>query len=487
MNLCLPSWITGRGRRAAVVALGLFAAGASAAEPGAPTNTVGYLTLDNGERFRGTWTALEEDILQWSHPDALKPFRFRLANVREIVFDDRPEVSTPPTGAAITFHAAADGGEARADAALVGMDERTVRLRSPVAGEFDWPRDQLTSIVFPHAGGRVLIGGEVRTNEWVLPAAKSGDPWNIQGDRWISTGRGLFSRQADLPERLRLDLDLKMLKVVHTRIGLYVPNTTNDFRDLVPGYYLEYRPPGNFDVSRVEENGRKRSLRTPLAPVRFPPGNFHVTLFVHRPEGAFVLYVNGRLLAEWKEEPNAPPPAARGVSVTAFERPMEISGLTIREWHGNLASIARPRGGGADDLVYGVDGRQDRGRVEGVRDGILAVATAEGRVSRPLSEVERIDFATAPAGARTGGAPGAPAGLPPWWVFCAEGTVLPMRLETLAGDTLRGTLPSGSPCAVRLFDIRRITNQAAAPVAEASANPPAGPAVLRMQIQIQPR
>jgi hypothetical protein len=109
---------------------------------------------------------------------------------------------------------------------------------------------------------------------------------------------------------------------------------------------------------------------------------------------------------------------------------MEISGLAIREWHGNLTAIARPRAGRA---------------------------------------------------------PEAPAGLPPWWVFCAEGTVLPMRLDTLDGDTLRGTLPCGGSCAVRLFDIRRISNQAAAPGAEAASTPPATPAVLRMQIQIQPR
>jgi hypothetical protein len=63
-----------------------------------------------------------------------------------------------------------------------------------------------------------------------------------------------------------------------------------------------------------------------------------------------------------------------------------------------------------------------------------------------------------------------------------------MRIDALTGDTLHGVLTGGSPCAIKLSDVRRILNQTP-PSAPPPANPAAGagPVEIRMGITIQPR
>ncbi len=411
----------------------------------------GLLTLQGHERFRGRLESLAGGILEWSHPDATRPFRFPLKHVTGLAFDGRPEPPLAASRGGFRLAAPSRGDDLRADLALTGLTPDFARAESSlVAGSITLPRPLLKTIRFPHFNGATLLGGAACTNEWVTPAGRPGDPWLVVDGQWVAGGRSTISRALNMPDRIRIDFDLAMPRPANFKIGFFAQINTNDAHQTTPGYYLECRAWGEVVLQRFNAVNKPVTLRASVKQTT-PQASTHYTLFADRKERTVALMINGEPACAWLDDVGLEQDD-RGLVLMGMAKMQAVSGLSVNVWHGNFDSVGPLPDVRAADTVFFIDGTRATGRVAGLSEGTLTLSTPEGEQVHAFNRIERIDFTSAPAAA--------PDAAPVWHVTLIDGSVLPASPVQLEKDELILRLPGGGTCRTRLGNLRALYNPA---------------------------
>lgn len=448
-------------RATAILLSGLYTlAAAPAAHPqDQPPVSAGLLTLQGNERFRGRLDTLAGGILEWSHPDATRPFRFPLKHVTGLAFDGRPEPPLAPSRGGFRLAAPARGDDLRADLILTGLTPDQARAESSlVTGPIILPRTLLKTISFPHFNGATLLGGPARADEWVTPSGRPGDPWQVVDGTWVAGGRSTISRALNLPDRIRIDFDLAMPRPANFKIGFFAQINTNDAHQTTPGYYLECRAWGEVVLQRFNAVNKPVTLRASVKQTT-PQAPTHYTILADRKERTVALMINGEPACAWLDDVGLEQDD-RGLVLMGMAKMQAVSGLVVNAWHGNFDSVGPLPDERAADTVFFIDGTRAAGRVAGLSEGILTLSTPEGEQKHAFNRIERIDFRSVPAAA--------PDAAPAWHVTLIDGSVLPASPVQLENDELVLRLPGGGMCRTRLGHLRTLYNPA-------TGDAPAGP------------
>lgn len=429
-------------RMLVAVAVAWSTAGAVHGE--SPTQAVGRITLSNGETFGGALTGLKDGVLEWTHTGALRPFHFTLMNVSNVLFEAAPEELRQSPRTTVRL-AAPDGGEDLfASLNLVSLDAGAAVMESPlIEGRVSWPRKLLRGVFFSNCGGATILDGPADSNGWFTATNKPGDAWLIQNGLWVSDGRSTISRKLELPDRLRVDFVLEMPRPLNFKLGFFSRACTNDFRESVPGYYLELRAYGEAVLQRADMVNRLRTLKA-TARYMVKGGRVHYTLLADREKLKFALLVNGLPACAWQDE-GTPPAEERHLILMSMGKPQAVGGLTVRAWHGSFDAAGTLPTNSTEDVVFDIGGAVKTGRIASVADGKLAFGG--GAAPLEMAKIERMDLAGAEEGA---------AGAPEWRILLADRSEIAAVPAGLDGDRLLLALPGGGRCGVRLADVRRM-------------------------------
>jgi hypothetical protein len=426
---------------------------ACAVSANAQTQSVGRITLCDGETLGGAMTGLTNGVVEWTHRDALRPFHFAMTNVTEFVFEGRPDLARTPPQSSVRMAAPDGGDDLFANMELLSLDaDRAIFESVMLDGRFAWPRRLLKGVFFSNRGGAVILSGPADSNGWFAATAKPGDGWLAENGMWVSNGRSTLSRELNLPDRVRIDFDLDIPKPINFKLGFFANPCTNDFRETVPGYYLECRAYGEAVLQRADATNRVRTLKA-SAKHLVRAGRTHYTLLADRGKKRFALLANGMPACTWQDEGDLPT-TQRFLVLMSMGKPQAIGGLAVLEWHGNFDAAGPFPAACAEDVLYDIQGAQSSGRIAGVEAGRLTQAGGSGVATRELAKTERIDFASEAASPAVG------TPVPEWRILLTDSSELSAVPVEFAGDRLMLALPGGGTCKVRVADVLKMSKSA---------------------------
>ena len=183
------------------------------------------LLFENGDLMHGTFSGIDEGLL-WERTDISRPIKFRIPGVRQLVLKGGLGVGLDDKTSFITLVS----GD-RIPGEIISLDDKTLSLKSPVAGNLTIPRTHLKSISPNPFDGELFYTGPFTSAGWMTldykkteaqlekeeeakkKSEKAGDkkkqeekkevssPWIHSGAAFYSLGtRPLIMPDAELPE-----------------------------------------------------------------------------------------------------------------------------------------------------------------------------------------------------------------------------------------------------------------------------------------------
>lgn len=119
------------------------------------------LILGNGDLIHGVFSGLNEGLL-WDRKDIAKPIHFKLPNVKNIIFDSANGVKFDQN---TSFVSLVNGDHIPAE--IIALDEKTLTINSPIAGELKIPRTHVAEITPNPFSGKLAYLGPYNSQKWL--------------------------------------------------------------------------------------------------------------------------------------------------------------------------------------------------------------------------------------------------------------------------------------------------------------------------------
>jgi hypothetical protein len=235
----------------------LALASAQGQEPAAENEALDLLSFLNGDFLHGEFVGIDEDgTLRWKHPDVAEPIALETQKLRRIAFQGG-RARTPLTSYSYLRMQNGD----RIPGEIRGMDDKTIRLATPFAGDLEILRSSVTRLAPNPHGGKVHYYGPFSEDRWtilspeedeeeaapepeVLPDEEetveeeegSGElleaPWIFSGAAWYSNGVTPLALDAELPDKTLISFNLawktRLNAAVAFHANLKVPEVVED-------------------------------------------------------------------------------------------------------------------------------------------------------------------------------------------------------------------------------------------------------------------
>lgn len=409
---------------AMVVALGVGAARAVAADainPPLPTLAASLEFLD-GSLLLGSLQSLDaQNGIRWKHPATKAPIEFALTNVHQIRFTTaaRSTGTNAPMTCRLRF---ANGDEVSGE--LVALDEGSVEINTWFAGRLRAARSALTAIAVAGPGNAVLYEGPDAADGWKFSgsvmmggrvfgggfggpviiengvviqgggaAARGGatNVWQVRNRALVGSGSGTAGREFNLPPVARIEFDLAWRQSPTMRFA--VCTDVVDRMDYSSGYqfyiansyvYL-YRRSGadGGQVFAANENAR-----IPQMAMR---NRVHLEFRVNKEKETVALLADGQPVKTWRV--TGPQPEGNGLLFISqrTDSTLRISNLRVSAWDGR-DQLAAPTNSFTEPILHLANTDRVTGKIEGVRNGKLALVTEAGRLDIPLQRTAHIFF-----------------------------------------------------------------------------------------------
>ncbi len=406
---------------------GIIAVGCGCAIFGLAWAQDDVLRFVNGDQVHGKWQGMASaEVLRWSTPEALEPVEWKTAQLRHLV---RPlAVTNGLTESALVCLINGDV----LPGTVVDMDDRELRLESPVLGAITVRRDQVREIQPAPFPGKLLYAGPFTAEGWVVtslaeqkseqgnvqkgssPVGEAKVGWQHIGAAWYHVkGEQVLKRESCLEARSVLRFRLSWKERLAVNIALYA-----DFAARAGGDNQEESPLfGNawvlnlyqtyFSLNRTgyHRDGKPLEDRSQHAPssVRLAEnGEAEFELRMDRERGVLLLYIDGAYAAQWEqleavdehgESINQPLGTGFALHCPTATMPLCFSECLITQWNG-LRDSAMSRVSEDLDVVMMNNG-MDRlaGKALDVRAGVLRLSTIYGELPLKMSDVASLHFA----------------------------------------------------------------------------------------------
>ncbi len=366
--------------------------------PVAPAPTSESLTLANQETFRGRMIEVVGDTVRWSHPYGLDPLLFRLNLVRQVDLLPPPPAADagakPPAEMARVILTNGDELVGR----IKGISSDTVTLETRHLGVLNVRRTHVQSILHSVPGARLIYHGPRRRGEWASHGRGAAEavPLDAGGLQVSNRGGGMAFLDAGLPDRVRLDVDCLWARNSNITVHFFISGSQVDdgrVDNAQPGPIVGYQVHFWSSMLRLQRTSLDRRFGVGIGRYENVDlselernGGGRITIFASRPDGVVSVWLQDRLIKEWK---NLDPMDKPGTGI-GFNGNLTVSRVSVREWDGR--SVESMAATPEQDLVLLANYDRVTGRLQSSDGMTAAFASEAGEMKFPLDRVQEIVF-----------------------------------------------------------------------------------------------
>ena len=405
-----------------------------------------YLLFKNGDSLHGEYLGLDEGpLLKWRRGEAEQQGPFSLRDLRKVSFNGGMAKKTVEEGGMAVL----SNGD-RIPGTLIALDENTLTLSTPFAGELRIPRKNLTQLSPNRFGNKVIYAGPFNQEHWGTPEFESAseeeeerDYWYFGGSSWISDEKYFAPLRLDIPleDRISIRFNVRWVAPLGFNIGLFsdfqrpiipeketrvrrVSETTPEGEDVpeekAPLEFGDIIEQGMGDedaetfgsgylisimstycrlarLSFDEEGHARRKTFTNSSSRLQLNGQYSANIEIRacRSEGSIRAYVDGQLAAEWQDlgDPFQDENCFLSFRDT-LKGKVRISDLVVAPWNGMTDSALSMQHEERDILLFENGTDRISGELQSITDGIISIRSPLGDLKTPIDEIAKIHFAT---------------------------------------------------------------------------------------------
>lgn len=352
--------------------------------------------FSTGDRLPGTITAIDGATAQFASPSLLDPATIKFKELLEL----RSQPTTPKSDADhVAIVTLTNGNVIRGQ--LASLDGESVVLDTWYAGRLPLRRNMVASLRIIDRSSAIYSGPGDKKG-WLLTGEdnsgkKDNPPWIFENGTMISKASGGAARDLDLPDRIALAFDLAWSSSLRFNLLIFSddPESNNPKNCYVLSFNRHYT-----QFLRQSDSGAATigsvSLRSFLEKEKV-----HVELFADRAAQNFILAIDGKRVATWRD----PNPAGKKIKGGAIhfitEDPTQnirISRIDIRAWDGRIEEDGDSKSESDNQEPIPPGSQRIRlrngdivtGKVLGVEKEHLTIETPHGTIHLPLVRMARV-------------------------------------------------------------------------------------------------
>jgi hypothetical protein len=362
--------------------------------------------------------------IEWVHPGAINPIRFRPDNLAWIRFEKPRAINSlgQPT-CRFRFN---NGDEVFGS--LSSIDSEKVELETWFGGTLQAPREALQSATFLSKGYAILYEGPTSFDGWVQ--SRSQQVWEYRDGALTASRAGTLGRDVKLSGSASISFELAWNGHFSLILALYTP--VLDRFDYSSSCYMFYLSQGYVTLQRVQGGAGVINLGQAQIPEMSKKNKLRIDIRANKEDSTLGLLIDDRLVQRWKDPSGFVGQGSGVVFFAQLEGPsINISNIKVAQWEGELAMDDPARSAGKDDLVYLANRDKVSGQLRSVRDGKLSVVAGQNALEIPLSRVTQIHLANPAANLPPNG---------PWQLraYLAGGGAVALDLERWNDEEVLG-------------------------------------------------
>jgi hypothetical protein len=354
-------------------------ASASAPKPG---DTLLFL---NRDALHGKLVSIDPARgVAWQSPASPRPLEFKIANIAEIRLDDRKPQSQQAANPVSVELANTDELHGN----LVSLDSEKLELDTWYAGRLSVPRSAVSEIATLTASTSVIYQGPDGIAGWKTGDAGNG-AWQYRDGAFIATQPAAISRDFKLPDMANIEFDALWRPNLRLVVNLFTDSAEARSGNC---YMLQFTN-GYAMLQRLTRNAGSNVVGQARVPNFSKKTKAHIGIRANREAKTIALFIDGQRVQEWKDHAGF---AGKGTGLQFYYQSsgfMKISGIKISAWDGKYDEVAAGPAKQSEDSIRLVNGDVVSGKLEAIRDGSAAFASAYAKLDIPLKRIAQIHLA----------------------------------------------------------------------------------------------
>ncbi len=362
--------------------------GATAAARSSESDVIQFL---DGASLHGRLRSVDtEHGVQWDHPAAKKPIKFRPTSLAWVKFENPQRVTaqfTPTCWFQFNNGDEIFGG-------LKSLDADKLALETWFGGNLEAPRQALQSITLFSKGYSILYEGPKGTDGWKLLRDAKG--WQYRDGAFVASSVGILGRDLHLTGSSSVEFDLAWTG--HFSLSFILYTEVFDRFDYSMNSYMFHLAPGYLSLQRVQAGAGVLSLGPQaLIPDMTKKNKVRLQIRTNKEEATIGVWADGELVHRWKDPSGF---VGRGTGIvysSQLEGPsIKLSNFRVAEWDGSFEPRSPTNAPPNQDLVYLLNRDKVSGALKQIREGKLSVSTPQTSLDIPLERITQI-FLNQPA------------------------------------------------------------------------------------------
>ncbi len=274
---------------------------------------------------------------------------------------------------------------------IVSMNEDILQIETWYAGVLKINRPMIKNI-FPNSNKKdTVYSGFSPEDDWMQSAGRT-NKWKKTSKGYISKGNsGYLSRNVDLPDNSRIDIDLSWKNQIYMTIYLYNDSHSrgNAYSIEISGDYVNFNYHSrNSSRNRVDQHYISNFYRR---------GKAKLTLLTNKSERKVMLLLDGNLVKSYKDSMNKEF-MGKGRNLTFYNPnsyPVLIKSLKVQEWDGQMPNV-KSMGGKAskNDVIFLANKDKISGSVLKIAEGTILLKSEFANLSVPMDRVIKLQLSS---------------------------------------------------------------------------------------------
>jgi len=352
----------------------------------------GQAVFANGDRLSGIPGAMTEEGLAWTADLLLhQPSTIKVDSLLEVRLQG---MTTPANDAGHeALLSLTNGDTIRGE--FFDLNEEYVTLKTWYGGELNIKRSMASDLEIVRSEQALYTGPDAIEN-WTLSGEEGA--WSIANGQLVSRLGGSIAHKLELPDKCHLSFDLAWRNNLKFRLLLYSDegdtSTPDNCYDLVCQRRFVY-------LRKKWATGASGGTKTIGQPANIPEladhEKVHLDFYVDRTTGTIAFYVDGRQAQIWADDDPKLGNFGNWFHFVAEEYPLRISSIRASAWVGDLPENSDPEvpEDALDEegqIILLQNGDTVIGKVGGVKDGILTIASKHGDIPVPVQRMRVLDL-----------------------------------------------------------------------------------------------
>jgi hypothetical protein len=290
--------------------------------------------FSNNDQLTGSVESLTTERLVWKSPVLEKPAPFFLKDVLDLTLTAGQPESVARHDAAITL---TRGDVIRGQ--LASVSDEAVELDTWFAGRMKFNRLNIADIKISERPN-FIYRGPTGLDGW----KQSGDKpaWTFQNSRFRSAAAGSIARNVDLPDECAIAFDAAWRGSFALKLVFFSDDVASD------------HPASGYEMAIQSRSVYLRSCKTQKflghtasAVTLQENEKAHIEVRVSLKSGKVCLFLDGHIIDVWTDPDVAAVEMGRGIHfITQNESPVQISGIEVSAWDGEVDKLPNPPGMG---------------------------------------------------------------------------------------------------------------------------------------------